>query len=129
MCDGQMLFPTTPTLGPSPLVFVVRQGLRYAGRGNGTGLDWTKSESYRGDMSEEPVNIHAAKTHLSRLIERVEAGEEVVIARAGRPVARLVPFGSRTQPRRLGSLKGQIWLAPDWDSPEVNEAIARDFNE
>jgi prevent-host-death family protein len=73
------------------------------------------------------VNIHEAKTHLSRLVERVEGGEEVVIARAGRPVARLVPLGRRTEPRALGTLRGQIWLAPDWDSPEVNAAIARDF--
>ena len=73
------------------------------------------------------VNIHAAKTHLSRLIERVEAGEEITLARAGRPVAKLVPYVAGREPRRLGLLKGQIWLAPDWDSPEVNEEIARDF--
>jgi len=75
----------------------------------------------------EPVNIHEAKTHLSRLVERVEGGEEVVIARAGRPVARLVPIERRTRPRVLGSLRGQIWVAPDWDSPAVNAEIARDF--
>jgi prevent-host-death family protein len=73
------------------------------------------------------VNIHEAKTHLSRLVERVEAGEEVVIARAGRPVARLVPLARRTKPRVLGTLRGRIWMAPDWDSPEVNAEIARDF--
>ena len=73
------------------------------------------------------VNIHEAKTHLSRLVERVEAGEEVVIARAGRPVARLVPLARRTQPRTLGILRGKIWMAPDWDSPAVNAEIARDF--
>ena len=76
----------------------------------------------------ETFNIHEAKTHLSRLVERVEAGEEVVIARAGRPVARLVPIGRRTKPRVLGALRGQIWMAPDWDSPEVNAEIARDFD-
>jgi prevent-host-death family protein len=73
------------------------------------------------------VNIHAAKTHLSRLIERVEAGEEITLARAGRPVAKLIPYVARRAPRRLGLLKGQIWVAPDWDSPEVNEQITRDF--
>ena len=73
------------------------------------------------------VNIHEAKTHLSRLVERAESGEEVVIARAGRPVARLVPIARRTTPRRLGILAGRIWLAPDWDSPEVNAEIASDF--
>ena len=70
------------------------------------------------------VNIHEAKTHLSRLIERVEAGEEITLARAGRPVARLVPVGRSTQPRPLGSLKGRIWLADDWDSATVNAEIA-----
>ncbi len=77
----------------------------------------------------ETVNIHAAKTHLSRLVERVEAGEEITIARDGRPVARLVPLGRRTRPRELGTLRDKIWLAPDWDSPELNAEIARDFNE
>jgi len=75
----------------------------------------------------DTVNIHDAKTHLSRLVERVEAGEEIVIARGGKPVARLVPLGLRTRPRRLGTLRGKIWLAPDWDSPKVNAEIARDF--
>lgn len=75
----------------------------------------------------EAVNIHEAKTHLSRLVERVEAGEEIVIARGGRPVARLVPLGRRTQARQLGGFRDKIWLAPDWDSPELNSEIARDF--
>jgi prevent-host-death family protein len=73
------------------------------------------------------VNIHEAKTHLSRLVERAAGGEEVVIARAGKPVARLVKYEEERKPRELGTLRGQIWLAPDWDSPEVNEAIAREF--
>ena len=76
----------------------------------------------------ESVNIHAAKTHLSRLVERVEAGEEITIARDGRPVARLVPLGRRTRPRELGRLRDKIWLAPDWDSPELNAEIDHDFN-
>ena len=75
----------------------------------------------------DTVNIHDAKTHLSRLVERVEAGEEIVIARGGKPVARLVPLGLRTRPRQLGTLRGKIRLAPDWDSPEVNAQIAHDF--
>jgi prevent-host-death family protein len=74
---------------------------------------------------EEPVNIHAAKTHLSRLVER---GEEFVIARAGRPVARLVPYRPRREPRKPGLWKGQIWLADDWDAPSVNEDIAALFD-
>jgi prevent-host-death family protein len=70
-------------------------------------------------MSEPTVTIHEAKTHFSRLLERVEAGEEVVIARAGRPVARLVPFRPRTKSREPGFWRGSILLAPDFDhAPE-----------
>jgi len=53
------------------------------------------------------VNVHEAKTHLSRLLERVAAGEEVVIARAGRPVARLVPINAE-EPRKPGLAKGRL---------------------
>jgi prevent-host-death family protein len=73
------------------------------------------------------VNMHQAKTQLSRLVERAAAGEEVVIAKAGKPVAMLVAFAERREPRKPGFWKGKIWLAPDWDSPEVNEEIARTF--
>ena len=73
----------------------------------------------------ESVNIHEAKTHLSRLIERVEAGEEIVIARAGRPVARLVSYRTTTRPRIPGRWRDQIVIAPDFDGP--NEEIIRDF--
>jgi prevent-host-death family protein len=73
----------------------------------------------------ESVNIHEAKTHLSRLIERVEAGEEIVIARAGRPVARLVTYRRTTRPRVPGRWRDQIVIAPDFDGP--NEEIIRDF--
>ena len=66
------------------------------------------------------VNIHEAKTHLSQLIAEVERGEEVVIARAGQPVVRLV----KEQPerkvlRRPGSMKGEIWFAPDYDKADA----------
>ena len=66
-------------------------------------------------MAADVVNIHEAKTHLSRLIERVEAGEEVVIARAGRPVARLIPFRARTKARQPGLWRGRVRLASDFD--------------
>jgi prevent-host-death family protein len=66
---------------------------------------------------EKPVNIHEAKTHLSRLVERVEAGEEITLARAGRPVARLVPYRPRREPRKLGIWKDKVWIAPDFDDP------------
>jgi prevent-host-death family protein len=74
-------------------------------------------------MTDRIVNIHEAKTHLSRLVERVEAGDEVVIARAGRPVARLVGLGVRSKPRVPGLWKGRVHLAPDFDAPD-DELIA-----
>jgi len=61
------------------------------------------------------VNIHHAKTQLSRLIERVEAGEEIVIARNGTPVAKLVPIV--LQPRQPGRLKGKVKISPQFDDP------------
>jgi prevent-host-death family protein len=73
------------------------------------------------------VNMHEAKTHLSRLVERAAAGEEIVIARAGKPAAKLVPYREAAEERKLGTLRGEIWLAPDWDSDEVNAEVARPF--
>jgi prevent-host-death family protein len=69
-------------------------------------------------VSEPTVNIHQAKTHLSRLIERVETGQEIVIARAGRPVARLVPYRVRTSPRVPGLWRGLVRIAPDFDQTD-----------
>jgi prevent-host-death family protein len=78
-------------------------------------------------MSEQ-VNIHEAKTHFSRLVERAAAGEEIVIAKAGQPRARLVPLERPSGRRRgYGSMRGKIWLADDWDTDETNEAIAELF--
>jgi len=64
---------------------------------------------------EQTFNIHQAKTHLSRLIELVEAGEEVVLARSGRPVARIVPYRRRGIERKPGLLRGQIEILPGFD--------------
>lgn len=61
------------------------------------------------------INVHEAKTHLSRLLESVEEGEEVIIARAGKPIAKLVPL--KRAPRRPGGLKGKIRIHPDFDEP------------
>lgn len=74
---------------------------------------------------DKPINIHEAKTHLSRLVERVEAGEEITIARAGRPVARLVPYRARQEPRRLGIWKDRVSISPHFDAPlpEIEEAF------
>ena len=69
------------------------------------------------------VNVHEAKTHLSRLLEAVEAGEDVVIARAGKPIARLVPVGVRTEPRTPGSWRGRVVIADDFDDTRA-ELIA-----
>ena len=62
-----------------------------------------------------PVNVHEAKTQLSRLIERAEAGEEVVIARAGKPVAKLVGYREGVGPRRPGGWNGRVRIADDFD--------------
>jgi prevent-host-death family protein len=73
------------------------------------------------------VNIHEAKTHLSRLLRRVAAGEEIVIARAGKPVARLVPANGSAAERELGTERGRIVIAEDFDAPlppEILEAFA-----
>lgn len=68
------------------------------------------------------VNIHEAKTHLSRLLARAEAGEEIVIARGGRPIARLVRYTPSRAPRKLGRWNGKIRIAPDFDqTPDLNE--------
>lgn len=67
------------------------------------------------------VNIHAAKTHLSSLLEEVQRGEEVVIAKAGKPIAKIVPIEASAGKRKLGVLRGKVWVAPDaWDpDPEL----------
>jgi prevent-host-death family protein len=75
-------------------------------------------------MSEKViVNIQEAKMHLSRLLERVANGEQIIIAKAGRPVAILSQIVSDKEPRKPGAWKGRIWLADDWDSDEVNREI------
>ena len=73
----------------------------------------------------DQVNVHEAKTHLSRLLERVEAGESVIIARAGKPVAVLGPYHELRKPRRLGTCEGQIKIHDDFD--ELPDDIARAF--
>ena len=61
------------------------------------------------------VNIHEAKTHLSRLVERAAAGEEVIIGKAGRPMARLVPYVENPRRRTPGRWKNRVKVAPDFD--------------
>ena len=71
------------------------------------------------------VNIHAAKTHLSKLVEQVANGDEILIARAGKPVARLVPVSAPQAPERrvLGALAGRFKLPPDFDAPLPDDEI------
>ena len=63
------------------------------------------------------INLYEAKTQLSQLVDRAAAGEEIIIAKAGRPLARLVPLGARLQPRPLGLLRGQVRMGEDFDDP------------
>lgn len=69
------------------------------------------------------VNVHEAKTHLSRLLLRVEGGEEIVIARAGKPVAKLVPVESKPQ-RLIGQDDGLFEIPDDFDAPLPDEVLA-----
>jgi len=70
------------------------------------------------------VNIHEAKTHLSRLLQKVAAGEEVTISRAGKPVAKLVPIAPENRVRPLGFLQGQVYVADDFDAPLPDDLLA-----
>ncbi len=69
------------------------------------------------------VNVHEAKTHLSRLLERVAAGQEIVIAKAGQPVARLVPIKGTEGERELGRDRGCVWIADDFDAPLPDDLL------
>jgi prevent-host-death family protein len=69
------------------------------------------------------VSVYEAKTHLSKLLDRAASGEDVVITRNGRPVARLVPAQRRNTPRKLGALSGKIRIARDFDAPLPNELL------
>ncbi len=73
------------------------------------------------------IDMDEAKSRLSRLGELAWQGEKVVIARAGKPYLDLVPHRGRREPRKLGALKGKIWIAPDFDetSPETIEAFEK----
>ncbi len=70
------------------------------------------------------VNIHEAKTYLSRFVDQAAAGEEIIIARAGKPVARLVPLEAAPQQRKLGWFKGRLNVSEEFDAPLPEEALA-----
>jgi prevent-host-death family protein len=70
------------------------------------------------------VNVHEAKTQLSQLLHRVSLGEEVIIAKAGKPVARLAPMAKRPAKRLPGSAAGMVWIGPDFDGPLPDDVLA-----
>lgn len=74
----------------------------------------------------EQVNIHQAKTHLSKLVEKVLDGQEIIISKAGKPVAKLVPFNQGASSRKLGLMKGKIRMSADFDAP-LPESIIEEF--
>jgi len=71
------------------------------------------------------VNIHEAKTNLSKLVERVRRGDEIIIGKAGKPVAKLVPYEERPEPRRGGQWRGMVEIAADFD--ELPDDLADAF--
>jgi prevent-host-death family protein len=72
----------------------------------------------------QTVNIHEAKTRFSRLVDAAASGEEIVIAKAGKPAARLVPMERPKVTRRFGGLKGKVRIADDFDAPLPDDLIA-----
>jgi prevent-host-death family protein len=76
-------------------------------------------------MTRREYNIHRAKTNLSRLVKEALSGDEVVIARAGQPVVKLVPYSRDDKPRRPGAWRGRVVIAPDFDGlpPELERAF------
>lgn len=69
------------------------------------------------------VNIHQAKTQLSRLVERVAGGEEIIIAKSGKPIARLVPYTPRRAVRRPGAMRGKIRIKKNFDAPLPKDLV------
>lgn len=79
--------------------------------------------------SLDTVNMHEAKTHLSKLVERVERGEEIVISRAGKPAAKLVPVTEKLGPRKLGGWEGKFQMPSDSEWEEMDREIEQLFEE
>lgn len=78
---------------------------------------WTKLDYVTGEGSTRSVNIHEAKTQFSKLVDAVGLGEKIIIAKAGKPAAMLVPAPTRKPVRTPGALKGKIRIADDFDAP------------
>ena len=78
-------------------------------------------------LVREPVSLYEAKTHLSELVEQAAQGQEIVIAKSGKPKARLVPLAPKDTRhlRKPGRGKGKVWIAPDFDAPLPPEVLDR----
>ena len=77
----------------------------------------------------QTINIHAAKTHLSRLVEQAAAGEEIIIAKAGKPIARLMPLAvPKQEPRKLGILEGKLKVPDNFDDPLPDDILDLFYN-
>ena len=85
-------------------------------------IDLVHCSVYPGAVATT-VNIHEAKTHLSKLLVRVQAGEEIIIANAGKPVAKLMPIQEKPKKREVGFDKGKIWIADDFTAPLPNDLL------
>lgn len=81
-------------------------------------------DAVRGASMATVVNIHEAKTHLSKFVDEAAAGREVIIAKAGRKIARLVPIEVKPRPKKLGGLKGRIKVPDDFNTPLESSVIA-----
>jgi prevent-host-death family protein len=88
-------------------------------------LVWSGQTSFRQETKMYITNISEAKAHLSALIEKVQAGEEVIIGKAGKPIAKLVRYERDEEPRRPGALEGKIKIADDFD--ELPSDVAEAF--
>ena len=74
-------------------------------------------------MPETVLNLYEAKTSLSKLVDRAAAGEEIIIAKAGRPLAKLVPLRENELPRSPGGWEGKVYIAEDFDAPLPDELL------
>jgi len=74
-------------------------------------------------MSETVLNLYEAKTSLSKLVDRAAAGEEIIIAKAGRPLAKLAPLREKKFPRSPGGWEGRVYIAEDFDAPLPDELL------
>jgi len=96
-------------------------------------LDQTDGTAYVGQVDQQDVpvtptyNLYDAKTRLSELVDRASAGEEIVIAKNGRPLARLLPIPAEKPDRTPGGWEGMVWIADDFDEPLAADVL-RDFD-